>query len=168
MRPPPDVGDLVAFAVEAEQAGIDGVMVSEHIVLGPSANAGGLPANPRDYALPGNQDPATPWPSPVVLLSAIAAATTRIRLVAGALISPLRHPLTLAKELATLDRLSRGRLIVLPTVSWHRDEYEALGVPFGQRGDILDEQLQIWAKAWRGSPVSHDGNHYSFRNIWVE
>ena len=79
MRPPPDVGDLVAFAVEAEQAGIDGVMVSEHIVLGPSANAAGLPVNPRDYALPGNQDPASPWPSPVVLLSAIAAATDRLR-----------------------------------------------------------------------------------------
>ena len=129
MRPPPDVGDLVAFAVEAERAGIDGVMVSEHIVLGPSANAGGLPVNPRDYALPGNQDPASPWPSPVVLLSAIAAATDRLRLVAGAIISPLRHPLAIAKDLATLDRLSRGRLVVRPTVSWHRDEYEALGSP---------------------------------------
>ena len=118
MRPRPDVGDLVAFAVEAEQAGLDGVMVSEHIVLWPSASAAGLPVNPRDYALPGNQDPATPWPSTVVLLSAIAAATRRIRLVAGAIISPLRHPLALAKDLATLDRLSHGRLIVLPTVRW--------------------------------------------------
>ncbi len=168
MRPAPDVADLVRFAVEAEQAGIDGVMVSEHIVLGPSANAAGLPVNPRDYALPGNQDPATPWPSPLVLLSAIAAATSRIRLVAGALISPLRHPLALAKDLATLDRLSGGRLVVQPTVSWHRDEYAALGVPFGQRGEILDEQLEIWAKAWRGSPVSHEGNHFSFGPIWVE
>ena len=114
MRPEPDVGDLVRFAVMAEQAGIDGVMVSEHVVLGPSANAAGLPANPRDYAMPGNQDPATPWPSPIVLLSAIAAATTRLRLVAGAIISPLRHPLALAKDLATLDRLSQGWLIVLP------------------------------------------------------
>jgi len=168
MRPVPDVADLVRFAIEAERAGLDAVMVSEHVVLGPSADAAGRPVNPRDYALPGNQDPATPWPSPLVLLSAIAAATTRIRLVAGALISPLRHPLATAKDLATLDRLSGGRLVVLPTVSWHEDEYAALGVPFGQRGDILDEQLQIWAKAWRGSPVSHDGNHYSFRNIWVE
>src|SRR5579859_2154905 len=113
MRPPPDVGDLVAFAVEAERSGIDGVMVSEHVVLGPSADAAGRPANPRDYALPGNQDPATPWPAPLVLLAAIAAATERIRLVAGAIISPLRHPLALAKDLATLDRLSLGRLVVL-------------------------------------------------------
>src|SRR6516164_3147436 len=157
MRPPPDVGDLVAFAVAAERAGIDGVMVSEHVVLGPSADEAGLPANPRDYALPGNQDPASPWPSPLVLLSAVAAATTRLRLVAGALISPLRHPLASAKDLATLDRLSGGRLVVQPTVSWHRDEYAALGVPFERRGEILDEQLEIWAKAWTGSPVTHEG-----------
>src|SRR5215472_2148883 len=147
MRPPPDVGDLVTFAVEAERAGIDGVMVSEHVVLGSSAAAAGLPANPRDYALPGNQDPAIPWPSPLVVLSAVAAVTSRIRLVAGALISPLRHPLASAKDLATLDRLSGGRLVVQPTVSWHQDEYAALGVPFGQRGDILDEQLEIWHRA---------------------
>jgi probable F420-dependent oxidoreductase len=168
MRPPPDVPDLVRFAVEAERAGIDGVMVSEHIVLGPTANAAGLPANLRDYAMPGNQDPAMPWPSPLVLLSAIAAATERIRLVAGAIISPLRHPLALAKDLATLDRLSRGRLIVLPTVSWHRDEYDALGVPFRCRGDLLDEQLEIWSRAWSGSPVSFDGHHYRFGQVWLE
>lgn len=168
MRPPPDVGDLVGFAVTAEQAGIDGVMVSEHVVLGPSANAAGLPANPRDYATPGNQDPATPWPSPIVLLSAIAPATTRLRLVAGAIISPLRHPLALAKDLATLDRLSLGRLVVLPTVSWHRDEYAALGVPFDRRGELLDEQLDIWSRAWSGSPISFDGTHYRFGEVWVE
>lgn len=88
VRPPPDIGDLVRFAVTAEQAGIDGIMVSEHIALGPSACAAGEPANPRDYAMPGNQDPATPWPSPIVLLSAIAAATTRLRLVAGVWLEP--------------------------------------------------------------------------------
>jgi probable F420-dependent oxidoreductase len=168
MRPAPDVADLVHFAVEAERAGIDGVMVSEHIVLGPSANARGRPENPRDYALPGNQDPATPWPSPLVLLSAIAAATSSIRLVAGALISPLRHPLALAKDLATLDRLSGGRLVVQPTVSWHRDEFDALGVPFGRRGEILDEQLEIWTRAWSGEPFSYTGHHSSFREVWLE
>src|SRR5690349_447243 len=116
-----DLLRLVRWAREAEDAGFDSVMISEHIVLGPAAGANGIMVNPRDYALPGNQDPATPWPSSVVLLSAIAA-TTRIRLVAGALISPLWHPLTTAKDLATLDRLSGGRLVVQPTVSWHREE----------------------------------------------
>ena len=66
------------------------------------------PANPRDYALPGNQDPSTPWPSSMVLLAAVAAATTRLRLIASAVIPPLRHPLQIAKDLATLDLLSRA------------------------------------------------------------
>lgn len=143
-------------------------MVSEHIVLGRSASAAGLPANPRDYALPGNQDPAMPWPSPVVLLSAIAAATQRLRLVAGAIITPLRHPLALAKDLATLDRLSHGRLVVLPTVSWHRAEYDALGVTFERRGDLLDEQLEVFSRAWAGSPVTFEGLHYRFGEVWLE
>jgi probable F420-dependent oxidoreductase len=168
MRPSPDVGNLVDFAVAAEAAGIDGVMVSEHIVLGPSANARGLPTNPRDYALPGNQEPWTPWPSPIVLLSAVAQATERLRLVAGAIITPLRHPLALAKDLATLDRLSDGRLVVLPTVSWHEDEYVALGVPFERRGDILDEQLEVFSRVWRDLPASHEGEFYRFDNVWLE
>ena len=132
--------------MHAEDAGFDAVMVSEHVVLGPDAEADGLPSNPRDYALPGNQDPAMPWPSSLVLLSAVAAATTRLRLVAGAIIPPLRHPLLLAKDLATLDLLSEGRLVVQPTVSWHRAEYDALGVPFGSRGALLDEHLAAWER----------------------
>ena len=70
------------------------------------------------------------------------------RVVAGlgaaalaAIIAPLRHPLLLAKQLATLDLLAGGRLVVQPTVSWAEEEYAALGVPFRQRGAILDEQL---------------------------
>lgn len=168
MRPSPGVGDLVDFAVAAEAAGIDGVMVSEHIVLGRSADALGLPTNPRDYALPGNQEPWTSWPSPIVLLSAVAQATERLRLVAGAIITPLRHPLALAKDLATLDQLSGGRLVVLPTVSWHVEEYEALGVSFARRGDILDEQLEVFSRVWRDSPASHQGAFYHFENVWLE
>src|SRR3954447_9253014 len=123
LTPPRDLRRLVEMAVIAEEAGFGAVMVSEHIVLGPSAGAGGIMGNPRDYALPGNQDPAMPWPSSLVLLSAIAGATTRLRLAACAVIAPLRHPLLLARELGTLDLLSEGRLVVQPTVSWHREEY---------------------------------------------
>src|SRR5260370_24147298 len=92
---------LVRWAREAEDAGFDSVMISEHIVLGPSAGANGVMANPREYALPGNQDPATPWPSSLVLLSAIAAVTSRIRLVARAVIAPPRHPLPPAPALGS-------------------------------------------------------------------
>jgi len=168
MTPPRDLRALVRLAVEAEDAGFDCVMLSEHIVLGPSADAEGLMANPREYALPGNQDPAMPWPSSIVLLSAIAAVTTRLRLAAAAILAPLRHPLLLAKELATLDLLSEGRLVVLPTVSWHRDEYDALGVPFDKRGELLDEHLAAWQVLWRETPASFHGRHYEFEDVYLE
>jgi alkanesulfonate monooxygenase SsuD/methylene tetrahydromethanopterin reductase-like flavin-dependent oxidoreductase (luciferase family) len=125
-------------------------------------------SNPRMYALPGNQDPLTPWPSSVVLLSAIAAVTTRLRLVAGAILAPLRHPLMLARELGTLDLISQGRLVVQPTVSWSRDEYAAIGIPFGQRGRILDEQLDIMRLLWRRSPVGYRGDFFGFDDVSFE
>jgi alkanesulfonate monooxygenase SsuD/methylene tetrahydromethanopterin reductase-like flavin-dependent oxidoreductase (luciferase family) len=163
-----DLRGLVTMAVQAEEAGIDAVMCNEHVVLGPSAARLGVMRNPRDYAAPGNQEPATAWPSSLVLLSAIAARTTRLRLAAAAVIAPLRHPLLLAKELGTLDLLSRGRLVVLPSVSWHAQEYDALGVPFRDRGRILDEQLDVLSRAWGGYPLQHEGRFYSFGDVWLE
>ncbi len=168
MTDPRDLRGIVRMAQEAEDAGFDMVMVSDHILLGPSAGSDGRMANPRDYAMPGNQDPATPWPSNIVLLSAIAAATSRIRIGAIALIAPLRHPLLLAHDLAALDLLSEGRLVIQPTVSWHEDEYRAMGVPFNRRGRILDEQLDIWSKVWARSPVTHHGEFFSFDDVYLE
>lgn len=165
---PRDLPSLVRMAQEAEDAGFDMVMVSDHVVMGPSAGSSGRMENPRDYAMPGNQDPATPWPSSLILLAAIAAATTRIRIGAVALIAPLRHPLALAKDLATLDLLSGGRLVVQPTVSWHEEEYAALGANFHSRGKILDEHLQIWQRAWQPSPASFDGEFFSFHDVYVD
>lgn len=166
--PPRDLRSLVRIAVEAEKTGFDGVMVSEHVVLGPGADADGLPENPRDYALPLNQHPSTPWPDALTLLSAMAAATSRIRLIASSIIAPLRHPVVLAKQLATLDLLSEGRLVVQPTVSWHRAEYEALAVPFERRGELLDEHLEAWRALWRDSPATFEGPHYTFRDVSLE
>ncbi len=171
MTPGSDPMQLVRWAQEAEDAGFDAAMTSEHIVLGPASGAAGRMPNPREYALPGNQDPDTPWPSTLLMLAAVAARTSTIRLAASAVIAPLRHPLQLAKELATLDALSGGRLTVQPTVSWHRDEYAALGVPFTERGARLDEHLQVWRLAWQaaatGSPFSFEGRFYRFDDVWV-
>jgi probable F420-dependent oxidoreductase len=163
-----DLPTVIRWAREAEEAGFDSVVISEHIVLGPDAGANGVMGNPRDYALPGNQDPRTPWPNSLMLLSAIAAVTDRLRLAASAVIAPLRHPLLLARELGTLDLLSEGRLIVLPNVSWSRDEYAAFGVPFSRRGKLLDEHLEIWAKLWGPSPVSHESEYYTFQDVYFE
>src|SRR6185436_19179404 len=157
-----NLGELVRWAQIAEDAGFDAVMISEHVVLGPDASDKGVMGNPRAYALPGNQDPLTPWPNSLMLLSALASVTSRIRLVASAVLAPLRHPLLLARELGTLDLLSQGRLVVQPSVSWSRDEYDAMGVPFTERGRILDEQLAIMDLVFRESPASHHGCYFDF------
>jgi probable F420-dependent oxidoreductase len=165
---PSDLPALVELAVVAEKAGVDTVMLSEHVVLGPSAGAAGRMENPRDYAAPGNQDPGTPWPDSVVLAAAIAARTRTLRVALAAVIAPLRHPLLLAKQLATLDLLAGGRLVVQPTVSWAEEEYAALGVPFRQRGAILDEQLEAMRAAWTDAPAAFDGAHFRFADVYCE
>jgi len=165
---PRDLPALVELAVVAEAAGVDTVMLSEHVVLGPSAGAAGRMENPRDYAAPGNQAPDTPWPDSVVLAAAIAARTTTLRVALAAIVAPLRHPLLLAKQLATLDLLAGGRLVVQPTVSWAEEEYAALGVPFGQRGAILDEQLAAMQAAWTQSPAAFAGRHFAFAEVYCE
>ncbi|HSM43584.1 MAG TPA: TIGR03619 family F420-dependent LLM class oxidoreductase [Acidimicrobiia bacterium] len=159
---------LVELARIAEDTGIDTVMLSEHVVLGPAAGADGVMGNPRDYAMPGNQDPSMPWPDSLTLAGAIAAVTTTLRIALAAVIAPLRHPLLLAKQLATLDLLSRGRLVVQPTVSWHEDEYRALDVPFRERGKRLDEHLAAWSRVWAESPASFTGRHYRFEEVYLE
>ncbi|TAL01144.1 MAG: TIGR03619 family F420-dependent LLM class oxidoreductase [Rhodospirillaceae bacterium] len=168
MTDPRDLRKIVRYAVEAEEAGFDAVMIGEHVLMGANSCYLGPPSNPRDWLKAGNQVPDFPHPSGLPLIAAIAAATSRIRLIAAAVISPLRHPLVLAKEFATIDLLSEGRLVVVPTVSWQEEEYAALGVPFHKRGAILDEQLEIWKRLWtEGSPLSHAGAHFQFSNTYL-
>ncbi|MGE0308437.1 MAG: TIGR03619 family F420-dependent LLM class oxidoreductase [Acidimicrobiia bacterium] len=168
MTDPRDLRRLVDYAVVAEQAGFHGVMIGEHVVHGPNSAFRGLPKNPRMWIRDGNQDPRFPHPNGLHLISAMAAATTTLRLMAAAVLTPLRHPLMLAKEFATIDLISQGRLIIVPGVSWQTEEYAALGVPFHQRGKILDEQLEIWESLWRdGSPVSYHGEHFDFSDMYV-
>ena len=152
----------VEFARAAEAAGIEGLFVSEHVVMGPSAGALGRPENPRGFVRPGMQDPTTPWPAPLIKLAAMAGATSRVRLISAALIAPLRHPILLAKELATMDMMSNGRFTVMPGVSWHDEEYQALQIDFSTRGRRLDEHLAIWKILWEDTPAAYDGEFYQF------
>ena len=171
LAPPTSMRTVVDLARVAEDSGVHTVMLSEHVVLGRDSRATGSLANARDYAAPGNQEPHTPWPDSVVLASAIAASTSTLRVALAALITPLRNPLALAKQLATLDLLAEGRIVVQPTVSWSADEYAALGVDFGARGAILDEQLAVMHGAWTApanAPSSHYGARYSFDDVWCE
>lgn len=125
------------FAIHAEDIGLDDVWASEHIIV------------PRD------QFPRSPlFYDPVLTLTWVAAVTRRVRLGTSVLVLPMRHPLPLAKELATLQNLSDGRLILGAGVGWLEPEFAALGVPFNERGRRLDEGLAMMRAVWTEDPVS--------------
>jgi alkanesulfonate monooxygenase SsuD/methylene tetrahydromethanopterin reductase-like flavin-dependent oxidoreductase (luciferase family) len=166
MIDPRNLRAVVDLASVVERAGAHGVLVGEHVVMGPGADRNGIPDNPRDFFRNGNQDPTMAHPSSLEVLSAMAAVTEGLRLHAVALLTPLRHPLTVGKQLATLDLISQGRLVFMPTTSWQEEEYDALGVSFEARGGMLDEQMEIWSHAWRDEVISHHAENYSFDDIY--
>ncbi len=125
-------------AVQAEQLGFDDVWVSEHIIV------------PRGASYP----PSALFYDPVLTLTWAAAFTQRVRLGTSVLVLPMRHPLPLAKELATLQNLSRGRLILGAGVGWMEAEFAALGVPFRERGRRMDEGLAMMRAVWTDDPVT--------------
>jgi alkanesulfonate monooxygenase SsuD/methylene tetrahydromethanopterin reductase-like flavin-dependent oxidoreductase (luciferase family) len=135
--------------------------------MGPSSCYNGPPDNPRALRWLGNQAPDQHMPSQIVMMSAIAAVTSRIRLNATATLAPLRHPLLNAKQWATLDLISGGRVTILPIGGWQWEEYEAFGIPHKERGRRLDEQLEIMRVVWRETPASYDGEFYKFKDIYV-
>jgi probable F420-dependent oxidoreductase len=137
--------DLVRLAVAADEAGVDQVNVTDHVVMG------GRPDRYPYGRFPFEQH--HPWPEPLTLLAAFASVTRRVRLATGVLIAPLRPAPLLAKQAATLDALSEGRLDLGVGVGWQREEYDACGVDFDLRWRLLDETLRTARELWRGSPV---------------
>lgn len=155
------------FAQQAEDAGYYGIHIIDHIVMGPSSGFKGLPENPRAFRWVGNQRPDQHMPSQIVMLSAIAAVTSRIRLMATATLTPLRPPLLNAKQWATLDLISGGRVTITPIAGWQSEEYAAFGIPFEERSRRLDEQIEIMRLVWRETPASYEGKYYRFKDIYV-
>jgi len=123
----------------AEDLGLDDVWVSEHIIV-PRAT---FPRSPLFF-------------DPVLSLAWAAAVTKRVRLGTSVLVLPMRHPLPLAKELATLHNFSEGRLILGAGSGWLRAEFAALGAPFEERGRRLDEGLAMMKAVWTQDPVTFD------------
>lgn len=130
-------------AVQAEELGFADVWTSEHIIL------------PKDAAYP----PSPIFYDPVLTLTWAAAATRRVGLGTSVLILPMRHPLPLAKELASLQCLSEGRLILGAGVGWLAAEFAALGVPFAERGRRMDEGIAMMRAVWSEDPVSFPARH---------
>ena len=127
-------------AIQAEELGFADVWTSEHIITPAGAM---YPPSPLFY-------------DPILALTWAAAYTKRVRLGTSVLVLPMRHPLPLAKELATLQNLSDGRLILGAGVGWLEAEFAALGVPFNERGRRMDEGIAMMRAVWSDDPVSFE------------
>ena len=147
----PDGAARVARAAEA--AGFDSLWGGEHVVL-PDPRVPPSPLEPQDRIT-----------DPIVTLAYLAAHTTRIRLGTGIIILPQRNPLVLAKQLATLDVLSGGRLIFGVGVGYLEPEFRALGIPFGTRGAATDEFLAAIRAIWTEPRPEHRGRLATFSGV---
>ena len=149
----------------AEEAGIDRVFVSDHVVFGEHMDAY---ARPEVGGQEGGRQPTGPdghWLEPLTVLTAVSSITSRVRLATGILLAALRRPVVLAKTAATIDVLSGGRLDLGVGVGWQREEYEAAGLDFEQRGRILDHTLAVCQTLWRDAPARFDSEELQFEGI---
>jgi probable F420-dependent oxidoreductase len=149
---------LTHLAERAESAGLDSLWAVEHAVI-PAEHRSRYPYS-RSGRMPGPHD--APLPDPLLSLAFCAAVTHRIRLATGVLIAPLHHPAQLAKRMATLDHLSRGRAILGAGIGWLREEMLALGVAPESRASRADEVLAAVRALWTTSPASFSGEHFHF------
>lgn len=144
-------GPILDLVIRAERAGIDQVTLGDHLLMGSD-----LSRYPYGELVAPLDDP---WMEPITLLAAISSVTERIRLSTGILISPLRPAALLAKQLATLDVLSGGRVDIGIGTGWQAAEYEACGISFAARGELLDEQVRACLALWNQTPASFIGRH---------
>jgi probable F420-dependent oxidoreductase len=142
---------IIAAAKKAEAVGFDAIFVNDHIIVGDDARS-------------------APWTNvydPFVAMSFIAAQTSRIGVGVSVLIMPYRNPIATAKALATLDRMSGGRVTIGVGAGWNEAESAALGVTFGERGARTNEYLRLWQACWAPGKVSFAGKFFSFADMHV-
>jgi probable F420-dependent oxidoreductase len=154
----PEVADI---SRAAESLGFESIWAVEHVVF-PHSYASTYPYSP-DGRMPA--EPATPFPDPLIWLTHVGAATSTIGLATGILVLPQRHPVVLAKEVATLDSLVGGRMQLGVGVGWLKEEFEALGIPFEQRGEMMDDYIAAIRTLWSGNSVSYSSRFVRFDDV---
>ena len=160
-----DWNATVEMACAMDAAGVDRVVVSDHLVFGENLDAYG---NPAVGGTAGGRQPTGPdgnWLEPLIFLTVVAAKTTRIRLGTAVLLAALRRPAVLAKQLATMDVLSGGRVDLGVGVGWQREEYDAVGLAFEDRGRLLDHTLEVCRLLWTEKRARYDSPELSFDGI---
>ncbi len=149
----------------AEAAGFESAWTVEHTVV-PAGYASAYPYS-ADGRMAGGVDDF-PLPDPLIWMAYVAAATTRIKLATGILILPQHNPVVIAKQVATLDHLSRGRVLLGIGVGWLKEEFDALGVPFEERGARMDEYVRAMRILWRDPKPTFHGSYVNFDNAYCQ
>ena len=139
----PNARALIEYGVRMEQLGYESLWAWDHILLG--------------------TDPSFPIHETLTILTAVAARTSKIKIGTGILVLPVRNPVILAKELATIDHVSDGRLLVGAAVGWYKREFDALGADFHKRGRLMEQYLEIINRLWTEDKVEGSYPPYNLR-----
>jgi probable F420-dependent oxidoreductase len=157
-----DLAAVVDVARIAEDAGIHQVVMTDHLAIGPRTDR--YPFAPK-FPYP----PEEPWLEPLTVLAAFAGATSRVRLGTGVLIGPARSALVIAKTVATLDVVSRGRVDLGLGTGWQREEFTDPGLPFIGRTARMEDAVRACRALWETEPpVSFASDTVSFTDLWCE
>jgi len=141
----PDVDGILSYAERAEALGFESLWAWDHVLLGVK--------------------PAFPILDAVSILTAITTRTRRIKLGTGVLVLPLRNPVVAAKVLASLDQISKGRLILGVAAGWYAREFDAVGVPFKRRGRIFEQYLELLLRLWTEESVTAQMDSLNLREV---
>jgi probable F420-dependent oxidoreductase len=153
-----DWRQLIDVAKVCDEAGVDRVVVNDHVVMGDRTDRyiwGRFPTKPD-----------APWLEPLTVLSAIAMVTNRVRLATGVLIAPLRPAPLLAKTLGTLDTISGGRVDLGVGTGWQPEEYDAMGLSFDDRAQRLDDTIAACRALWSSLPASYASANATFTDTY--
>ncbi|MEV5879504.1 LLM class F420-dependent oxidoreductase [Streptomyces sp. NPDC052101] len=155
-------GFLRDLAGTLEECGVESLWTVEHIVIADSYEPL-YPYSP-DGRIPG-ASAAVPMPDPLETIAYLAGASDTLRFGTAMIVAPLHSPVTLAKRAATIDRHSRGRLMLGLGIGWQKEEYAAVGVPCQDRGRRLEECVGAMRALWATGPASYHGRHVSFDGL---
>ena len=159
---------VLDLATAADAAGVDKVVVSDHVVFGENLEAYG---QAELGGMAGGRQPTGPdghWLEPTIVLTALGAITSNLRLGNNILLAALRRPVILAKSLATLDVLTGGRVDLGVGVGWQAEEYEAAGLDFADRGRQLDHTLAVCQALWSACPADFSDDQLEFSRIYMQ
>lgn len=154
----------VAAAQRVEAAGFHSMWFPDHVCMPYESESGHVANESRTRAYEARHNML----DAAVVMGAVASQTTRLRLGTSVLIAPYRGPLNDARQFATVDVLSSGRLILGVGAGWLEEEFDALGLGYAERGAMTDECIEIYKRAWCDDVVNFDGAHYRFANLSMD